>query len=155
LAAILGAVGGAPFAPRSSRLDRLYDRLCQGLTGGRTLGGCRLVPRRGGVLVCREPAATAPSVAAVPGHLVYLDGRLRLRPAPDAPRGLFLGALGAAAVDAVRAVPAAVRPSLAALSDQKAVVAVPALGYLTGGFEGAWLGASSLSFRPTRPLTGA
>jgi hypothetical protein len=52
-------------------------------------------------------------------------------------------------------VPAAVRPSLAALSDQKAVVAVPALGYLRGDFEGSWLAASSLSFRPTRPLTGA
>jgi tRNA(Ile)-lysidine synthase len=155
LAAVLGAVGGAPFAPRSGRLDRLYDKLCQGLTGGRTLGGCRLVPRRGGVLVCREPAATAPSVAAVPGNIVYWDGRFRLRLAAEAPRGLSLGALGAAAVDAVGAVPAAVRPSLAALSDQKAVVAVPALGYLRGDFEGSWLGASSLSFRPTRPLTRA
>jgi tRNA(Ile)-lysidine synthase len=155
IAAVLGAVGGAPFAPRSGRLDRLYDELCQGLTGGRTLGGCRLLPRRGGLLVCREPAAMAPSVVAVPGTTVYWDGRFRLNLAPEAPQGLSLGALGATAVDAVRAVPGAVRPSLAALSDKKAVVAVPALGYLRADVEGSWLGASSLSFRPTRPLTGA
>lgn len=155
LAAVLGAVGGTPFAPRSGRLDRLYDELCQGLTGGRTLGGCRLLPRRGGLLVCREPAAMAPAVAAVPGTNVLWDGRFRLKLAQEAPRGLWLGALGAVIVDAVRAVPGAVRPSLAALSDKKAVVAVPALGYLRADVEGSWLAASSLSFRPTRPLTGA
>ncbi|HEV2550598.1 MAG TPA: tRNA lysidine(34) synthetase TilS [Stellaceae bacterium] len=155
LAAVLGAVGGAPFAPRSGRLDRLYDELCQELKGGRTLGGCRLLPHRGGLLVCREAAAMAPSVALAPGTIVYWDGRFRLYLAAEAPQGLFLGALGAAPVDAARRVPGAVRPSLAALSDKKTVVAVPALGYRRADVEGSWLSASSLSFRPTRPLTGA
>ncbi len=155
LAAVLGAVGGAPFAPRSARLDRLYDEVCQSLSVGRTLAGCRLLPRRGGLLVCREPAALAPPVAAPPGATVHWDGRFRLHLAPEAPNGLFLGALGTVALEAARAVPGAVRPSLAALSDKKGVVAVSALGYLRADVEGAWLRASSLSFRPTRPLTGA
>jgi tRNA(Ile)-lysidine synthase len=155
LAAILGAVGGAPFAPRSSRLDRLYRELSQTLGGGRTLAGCRLLPRRGGLLVCREPAAMAPPIAAPPGMTVYWDGRFRLRLAPEAPDGLSLGALGATPLEAAWGLPAAVRPSLAALSDKKAVVAVPALGYLRANVTGAWLGAGRLSFRPTRPLTGA
>jgi len=155
LAAVLGAVGGAPFTPRSARLGRLYDELCQGFTGGRTLGGCRLLPHRGGLLVCREPAAMAPPVAAPPGTTVYWDGRFRLRLARQAPRGLFVGALGSVVLDGARVVPGAVRPSLAALSDKKAVVAVPALGYRRADVRGFWLDASSLSFRPTRPLAAA
>jgi hypothetical protein len=78
-----------------------------------------------------------------------------LRLAPEAPDGLSLGALGATPLEAAWGLPAAVRPSLAALSDKKAVVAVPALGYLRADVAGAWLGAGRLSFRPTRPLTGA
>jgi tRNA(Ile)-lysidine synthase len=155
LAAVLGAVGGAPFAPRSARLDRLYCELSRPLRGGRTLAGCRLLPHRGGLLVCREPAAMARPVAAPPGTRVYWDRRFLLSIASDAPQGLSLGALGATSLEAARALPGAVRPSLAALSDKKAVVAVPALGYLRADIEGAWLGASSLSFRPTRPLTSA
>ena len=155
LAAVLGAVGGAPFAPRSARLDRLYCELSLPLRGGRTLAGCRLLPHRGGLLVCREPAAMARPVAAPPGTRVYWDRRFLLSIASDAPQGLSLGALGATPLEAARALPGAVRPSLAALSDKKAVVAVPALGYLRADIEGAWLGASSLSFRPTRPLTSA
>jgi len=156
LSAVLGAVGGALYPPRSARLDRLYRELCQGLRGGRTLGGCRLLPRRGGVLVCREPAALAPPTVVPPGTIVHWDGRFRLRLAATAPAGLYLGALAGAAVGgARRRVPGAVRPSLPALSDGKAVVAVPALGYLRDDVDGTWLRASSLSFRPTRPLTVA
>jgi tRNA(Ile)-lysidine synthase len=155
LAAVLGTVGGTPFAPRSIRLDRLYRELSEGLRSGRTLGGCRLLPHRSGFLVCREPAAMAASVAASPGTTVHWDGRFRLRLAPEAPQGLSLGALGAAALEAAGAVPGAVRPSLAVLRDEKAVVAVPAVGYLRADIRGSWPGASSLSFRPTRPLTSA
>lgn len=97
----------------------------------------------------------APPIAAPPGMTVYWDGRFRLRLALEAPPGLSLGALGVTPLEAVRPLPGVVRPSLPALSDKKAVVAVPALGYLRAGVAGAWLGAGSLSFRPTRPLTGA
>jgi len=94
-------------------------------------------------------------MAAAPGRTVRWDGRFRLKLAATAPEGLYLGALGGAVVKGTRSVPAAVRPSLAALSDKKAVVAVPALGYLREDVDGTWLRASSLSFRPTRPLAGA
>jgi tRNA(Ile)-lysidine synthase len=155
LSAALGAVGGTLYPPRSARLDRLFRELCQGLRAGRTLSGCRLLPRRGGVLVCREPAAMAPPLAALPGRTVHWDGRFRLSLAATAPAGLSLGALGETVVNGTRSVPAVVRPSLAAVSDKKAVVAVPSLGYLREDIDGTWLRASSLSFRPTRPLTGA
>src|SRR6185312_9763260 len=77
--------------------------------GGRTLGGCRVVPRRGGLLVCREAAAAAPPVPAPPGATVYWDGRFALYLPPTAPEGLLLGALGAAKVKAATPLPATAR----------------------------------------------
>ncbi|HEX6841515.1 MAG TPA: tRNA lysidine(34) synthetase TilS, partial [Stellaceae bacterium] len=51
LAAVLLMVGGAAYPPRGERLERLYRRLAGGaLGGGATLGGCRILPRRGGLL---------------------------------------------------------------------------------------------------------
>jgi tRNA(Ile)-lysidine synthase len=155
LAAVLATVGGADHPPRLERLERLYRQLRQGLGGGRTLGGCRVLPRRGGTLVCREPAAMAPPVPASPGETVTWDRRFRLRLPADAPRGLALGPLGEARSALAARLPAAVRPSVAALYDDKAVVAVPAVGYVREGVDGSWLAPGSLLLRPTRPLTTA
>ena len=123
-------VGGGEYPPRLERLERLFGELPHGLGGGRTLGGCRILPRRGGLLVCREPSAVAPPIAATPGAMTAWDGRFRLHLPADAPDGLTLGALGGAPVDARALVPAAARGSLPALHDERSVVAVPALGYL-------------------------
>jgi tRNA(Ile)-lysidine synthase len=156
LAAVLTMVGGEAYPPRLDRLERLHGELVQGLPGGgRTLGGCRILMRRGAILICREPAAMAPAVAAPPGETVAWDNRFRLFLPPGASPGLVLGALGGIAVPGTLVLPAAVRAGLPALADEKSVVCVPALGYVRGGVAARWLRSTTLLFRPTRPLSGA
>jgi tRNA(Ile)-lysidine synthase len=151
LAAVLLMVSGAAYPPRGERLERLYRRLADGGLGdGATLGGCRILPRRGGVLVCREPAAMAPPVAARPGAVVTWDGRFRLRLSKGAPAGLRLGAADTPA--GPRRLPSAARFGMPALRDDTGdVAAASVLGF--GRLGGAPPG--SLLFRPRRPLTGA
>jgi tRNA(Ile)-lysidine synthase len=156
LAAVVALVGGEAYPPRLERLERLYGELADGLAGGgRTLGGCRILPRRGGLLVCREAAAMAAPVAAPPGEIVVWDNRFRLFLPPGAPQGLSLGPLGETAVAGAPAVPPVVRATLPALRDEKSVVCVPALGYVRGGFAAERLQPLSLLFRPPRPMSGA
>ncbi|HZB92116.1 MAG TPA: tRNA lysidine(34) synthetase TilS [Stellaceae bacterium] len=153
LAVVLSMVGGGAYPPRLERLERLYRDLPEALGGGRTLGGCRVLPQPEGVLVCREAEAVAPPVAAPPGGVVYWDGRFSLYLPPEAPEGLRLGALGATPLGAARgALPIAVRAGLPAIRQRETVVAVPALGYTREGVDSrGW----NLLFRPTRPMSGA
>jgi len=156
LAALVTMIGGAEYPPRSERLARLHGELSRGLAKGRTLGGCRILPRRPAVLICREPAALAPPVPVPPSGRVAWDGRFRLTVPSRAPAGLTLGALGTAPLDVpMDGVPKAARPGLPALRRGNAVVAVPPLGYVAAGFDGRWLAPGMLVLRPTRPLTGA
>jgi len=88
-AALLRTIGGAAHKPRQAAVAALAQRLRPA-----TLGGVRIVPagRLGaGWLLCREPAACAPPVAARAG--VIWDQRFRLDMAPMA--GSRFGALGA------------------------------------------------------------
>lgn len=163
LAALLTTVAGGDYPPRSERVERLRQALADGLGEGRTLGGCLVLPRRGKILVCREPAAVAAPVPVLPGADTGWDGRFRLRLDFAAPAGLWLGALGcdSAAVAreapkaAVAAIPPAARATLPALRDAKGVVAVPALGYFNRCSQEAMTAARRVRFRPIRPLTGA
>lgn len=155
LAAVLALVGGGGYPPRLERLERLFGELPQGLGGGRTLAGCRILPRRGGFLVCRELSAVAPPIAATPGAMTAWDRRFQLNLPATAPPGLTLGALGGAPVEAQAPLPAAARGSLPALHDRRSVVAVPALGYVRTPSDDRWIAATRLIFRPTRPLSGA
>lgn len=161
LAAVIATVGGAEFPPRLERLERLYRLLPTGLEGGRTLGGCRILPRRAGLLVCREPAAMAAPAVAQPGATTRWDGRFALSLPVAAPSGLSLGAMGdelGAVVAAVGALaqrfPTAARAGLPAIRDAKGVVAVPSLGYFCR-WDGKADSSFRLDFRPTRPLMRA
>jgi tRNA(Ile)-lysidine synthase len=155
LAALLATIAGAEYPPRLRSLERLYRELPEGLAGGRTLGGCRLLRRRSGVLVCREPAAAAASVALLPGVAAAWDGRFRLRLPRDAPSGLSLGALGrerpARLPDEDRLPPRAVWPTLPTLRDSIGILAVPHLGYARSGGDYGWAPGVPL-FRPIRSL---
>jgi tRNA(Ile)-lysidine synthase len=158
LAAVIATVAGAYYPPRTERLERLLAALRQGLASGRSLGGCLILPRRGRVLVCREPAAMAAPVALLPGVEAVWDGRFAVNGKPLLSSGLSLGGLGEAALPlalraALAAVPAAVRPGLACLRCTGEIVAVPALGFVA--VEWRDLGLPAVIFRPTRPLTGA
>src|SRR5262249_15229347 len=108
LARCLVTVGGAEFPPRRERLERLHGRLLE--AGGATLGGCRVVRRRGRLLICREPAACGLPLALSPGAAGRWDGRFavaRPRRSGD-PRPLVVDRLGTAGWAAL----AAARPAL-------------------------------------------
>jgi tRNA(Ile)-lysidine synthase len=159
LARVLGAVGGGAYPPRSERLARLWQELGEDAFRGRTLAGCRVLPAAGGLelLVCREAAAAARSVPAVPGTSIW-DGRflLRLRLAHRGrgrgARNLSIGALGRdgwaairrdapdrIAAATARAIPAPARATLPAVFDRRGPLAVPHLGYRRSGRAAATL----------------
>lgn len=155
LAAVLTAVGGAAYPPRLERLNRLYAEIEAGLPRGRTLGGCRLIPRRGKLLVCRERQGMAPAVAALPGEKATWDGRFVVALPRKAPPGLGLGPLGPEKINqTVREIPAAARNGVAVLRDGHGIMAVPGLGYGRDDAV-AWLPPDALRLRVTRPATGA
>ena len=157
LSQLLMLVGGNGLPPRLERLERLLASVLAGELGaGRTLAGCRLLPYRDRLLICREPAAMAPPVALRPGGAVQWDGRFAVTlHGTRRAAGLQVGALGvedwrklAATRPEFRqiAVPGAVRPTLPALRDLDGVLAVPHLHYRRSQ-KGAFLSAD---FRPLR-----
>ncbi|MDX1710544.1 MAG: tRNA lysidine(34) synthetase TilS [Rhodovibrionaceae bacterium] len=93
LARILMTVGGADYPPRFERLERLYESLRGGLRRARTLGGCRILPRRGRWLVVRE-AAMAKTTPADAGGKILWDGRFVCAFGRNVPAGAELRALG-------------------------------------------------------------
>lgn len=160
LARLLRCIGGAPYAPRRERLGRLLAAMRRGGQGW-TLGGCRILMRRGRFLVCRESAAMAGEVAVVGDRPVVWDGRFRLIGGPGTGVGLRLGALGrdgwqdiAKKVPELREIdlPAPVRPTLPAFRDALGVCAVPHLGYNRARDTGLSTD-HSIIFRPPGTLT--
>lgn len=138
LARLVQAVGGADHPPREERVCALYDRLrgCDDVSA--TLAGCRVLPWRGRLLVCREAGRMAPPLALVPGTEMVWDGRFRLRVAGNAPDGLSLGGLGVDGWGRVAEVmgrrhlpplPGPVRPTLPAIYDRQGLCEVAHLGY--------------------------
>ena len=145
LARSLTMVGGADYAPRLASLTRLDGRILAGLARAATLGGCRILPRKGGLLLVREPAAAQP-VPVAPGQRLTWDGRfdMRLRRArPSESNGkLTLGPLGTAgwgnlagksAKNRQNTIPAAAGPAIPALFDRRGLLEAPLLGYRHGG----------------------
>jgi tRNA(Ile)-lysidine synthase len=159
LARALATIGGDVHGPRLDGLERLWAAIAAGrLGGGRTLAGCRVLPRPDGLLLCREPADIADERMLGPGDSVLWDGRFRVALGTGAARRRFrLGPLGregwtelAGVLTAVqqKAVPAPVRPSLPALRRNGRLVAVPHFGYIRGAPPPV------VRFEPARPLAG-
>ncbi|MDP6343070.1 MAG: tRNA lysidine(34) synthetase TilS [Alphaproteobacteria bacterium] len=156
LAQVLVSIGGGDFRPRRDRLHPLCDAVFNGgLEAGRTLAGCRLLPYRGRLLICREPGR-------LPAALTIQDGRPRrwdrFKVWLDADAGdgcLWVGALGADGWRQVRdrtaiRLPGPVPPSLPALRLGDRVLAVPHLGPLAG--EPAGIPQFAAQFAPPRAL---
>jgi len=155
LATLLASVAGASYPPRLASIERLYREIDRETMPGRTLGGCRILPRRGRLLVCREPEAVEPPLPAPPGATTLWDHRFELRLPASAPAGLTLGALGDDAPDGAASrlaatLPAAARATLPALRDEEGLVAVPHLDHFRGGAPPVRF---RLFFRPRRSLT--
>ena len=167
LANLLTTVGGTDHGPRGARLAALHRDLAAGaLTRPRTLGGCRLVPRRDGqLLVCREPAAATDRIALDGRRAVHWDGRFRLALGGGrAAKGLSVARLGGrgwaqAVADRPEirrlGVPAPALPALPAIFDDAGVLAVPHLGYGRRGAAPARLLLSKIDYLPRRPLFAA
>ncbi len=170
LARVLITVGGAEYGPRLESLERLHGRISAGLTAGATLGGCRVLLRRGRLLVVRE-ARNLPVIRLNSGQKLLWDGRFEVALRRAGGRGaamgleleLELGPLGgpwgdagwaevrAAAPAAVAArVPAPARAALPALRDRRGVLAVPHLSYRRPDSAATWL--KSCRFRPKNVL---
>jgi tRNA(Ile)-lysidine synthase len=165
LAHCLMAVGGSEYVPRLDRLERLHRKLRAGaLAGGATLAGCLVVPRRGTLLICREPAMAVEEVVIAPGATVLWDGRFQITRPPAGPGRRAarlvvrrLGGEGWAALAARNpglrghAIPPAVRPSLPALWSAHGIVAVPHLDIPQTRTHMTITAA----FLPAAPLVGA
>lgn len=162
LAAMIATVGGGEFPPRFDRLERMAAALFGGTLGtGRTLGGCRLVPWRGRVLVAREPAAMAPPLALpAAGETLVWDQRFVIAPAAGQNfAGITVGALGVDGAVRMRGIveqaatpylPSSVRATLPAFWREGTLLSVPHLGWRHAGAEID----AVVRFRPTRSLTG-
>jgi tRNA(Ile)-lysidine synthase len=102
------------------------------LGGGRTLAGCRVLPWRGTILVCREASQIGPALKLTAGRSVVWDGRFELRLGAGAPRGLSVAAVGRRqaqlrALARADAVPAPARPTLPTIWRGRRLVLAPLL----------------------------
>ena len=157
---VLISIGGNPYPPRQARLARLLEQVRGGLTSGRTLAGCRILPWPDALLVCREPRAIVEVAPLVGGAPVLWDNRFRVEIAGDVPalEVRALARIGARQLDtvfrsaAVRSLPAPVRPGLLSVWRGEDLVAVPHLGLLHPLLARAGLVAR---FAPASPLAGA
>ncbi len=159
---MLLAVGGRPYPPRRARLERLLDELrADRPSAGRTLAGCRLLPRGDRLLICREPGTIAQILVPEAGVWQRWDGRFAVRMTGEV-AGLSVRALGTpgrgqraqlAPAAPAPALPAAVRPSLPAVWQAERLLAVPGLGLLAP--DRAGLFEVLARYRPRHPLAGA
>ncbi|MFD1624554.1 tRNA lysidine(34) synthetase TilS [Azospirillum griseum] len=161
----LTVVGGDEHPPRDAAVERLYGGMCDSVTVGRasfpgcTLAGCRIAPRRGGVVIAREATAVAGPQQATPGERLWWDRRFIVIPSADRTAPVTVAALGAAGWARLVAdnpdvrghdAPALVRPTLPALWSDGVVVAVPSLGFRRAGEPPG----DVVRFSPALPLAG-
>lgn len=158
LSRVLMTVGGAEYPVRLERLLRLHRALGPGdgrgrtpvsrprnsfsEFRGRTLGGCRIVPYRGALLVCREGAGTE-ELPLASGMEALWDGRFMVSLSGGRVGArLWVRRLGADGWTAARRhcpklrhspVPMPARASLPALWDGEGLVEAPLIGYRRPG----------------------
>ena len=142
----IATVGGAAYPPKAEAAERLFADVVQGMTKGKTLGGCCILPRRGHLVIAREPAGATERLALAPGDSVWWDRRFTVRMEPGGGEPHTVARLGPEGWRAMREnmrnsmpsgtlpnMPEPVRESLPALWDGQGVKAVPSLGFLRSG----------------------
>jgi tRNA(Ile)-lysidine synthase len=149
LAALIRTIAGSAYAPGLAQIADLAAR-----PRPATIAGVRVLTagRTGdGLLLVREEAAMAEPVEARPDAV--WDGRFRLITDRSLPAGTFIGKLGADAARFRRqsSLPSAILRTLPTIRFDKALVAVPHLGYV---IDNTWARIMIL-FIPRKPLAGA
>jgi tRNA(Ile)-lysidine synthase len=95
LGRLLCAVGGHPYAPPHSSLDRLLSWVLATTTSSRTLGGCFLMPRQGKIWVMREAGRDfLPEVLLHAGEKIVWDNRMTVSLSASSEGPLLVKALG-------------------------------------------------------------
>lgn len=161
LARLLICIGGNQYTPRLARIERLYAWIQDGAPGGgRTLAGCRVLPRSHGLLVCREVSA-ATSVLPAKGEVLW-DGRFRLYFGPRRVGEIKrLGNEGWRQVTAIDPalkksnIPAVVRAGLPAIWRNGTLRSVPHLGLLGNKTVPHSRHPHYVEFAPLHPLVPA
>ncbi len=162
LTRVLTTVSGSEYGPRLESLGSLYEKILNGLSAGVTLSGCRLIPWRGRLVVCRENRQI-PHKTLVTGILTRWDGRFDVMLSENlvpVGRTLKVGALGAEGWAEIRrdlmpetsGFPPLAGDSIAALWEDEAVVAAPHFGYYTRGISRDII--AKFRFRSGISLTG-
>ena len=146
---LVASVGARRFGARLERVERLAQQLRSGYPKrAATLGGCRILPYRGMLLICREPGAVAHPVTMQPGERLVWDNRFRAAlPRRAEIRGsCTLGRLGTEGISQLRRtmadgapelakIPPPARPALPAFRDLDGLLAVPHLNYVRSTAE--------------------
>ena len=145
---ILQRIGGRVFRPKAAKLAQLHTQLYRGLDKGRTLAGCRIVPRGARLLIFREFAAIGPPVHLRAGAQAVWDRRFYVRipvrvsidsaGAERHPSERFeVAPLGFEAVktEINTDIPPLVRPCLPALWQSGHLISVPHLGIAPARLE--------------------
>ena len=139
----IAATGGAPYPPKDEAAERLFAEIAGGGFRGRTLGGCRILPRRGHLVIAREPVGVTERLSLGPGGEVWWDRRFAVRLAAGEGGPVTVAKLGregwrmmpSARPDSGRiGLPEPVRETLPALWDGNGLAAVPHLGFSRPGF---------------------
>jgi tRNA(Ile)-lysidine synthase len=159
---VLLAISGGAYPPRGERLDPVLRVLLDGRIGrGRTLAGCRLVPRGPVVVVAREAGRAERLTAAQAEPLVW-DERFVVR-LSSVGAGTVLAALGEAGWGEILAVAPEIRANappfpvslaLPALFDLEGLRCVPHLMYGRRGVDPDSVRIVSAMFRPRHALAG-
>ncbi|MBP2227035.1 tRNA(Ile)-lysidine synthase [Azospirillum agricola] len=157
----LAVVGGGAHPVRDEAVERLHAEVAAGRLRGRTLAGCRVLCRRGQVMIAREPEAAADRLVAAPGRRVLWDRRFAVVPAAGRDSPVTVARLGEGGWrEVVAAMPAArgldlhpaVRESLPSLWSGGCLVAVPHLGFPCGFGAGGQPPTDAATFSPVSPL---
>jgi tRNA(Ile)-lysidine synthase len=157
LSALVATVGGGGYPVRRGRVARLREALAGEPFCGRTLGGCRLVPWRGRILVLRELDRGAEPAVLAPGARLLWDRRFAVGLSAAAPAEVSVGYLGGAGAAELgrrlrwTSLPPLVRPVLPAAWDREGLLWVPHLGYR----RDAAAAVPQIEFHPSQPLTNA
>ncbi len=161
LAAVIRTIGGQPYRPRQERMARLSQALsAEGFTGGRTLGGCRILMGRR-LTICREGAAARDVRKAIPGGTVAWDGRFRVTVPPLPESGdMEVRKLGRAASAVGQgklrpSLPWPVRTALPGLWRGDTLIAAPAPAKAHGRTAEGQMPDLECTFVPDHPLTSA